>query len=67
MDKLSDLYKHYDVEDESLRKKKTELSNNLDETLIRGNVSSDVLLLMKEMVDGLKPVITMEDYIDDLG
>ena len=67
MEKISNLYRETIVEDNDiLCKKKIELSGVIDETIERGNVSSDVLLMMKDMLAGLKPVTSMEDYIDDL-
>ena len=67
MEKISDLYIKTVVEDgDILSKTKIELSDSIDETIERGNVSSDVLIMMKDMIAGLKPVTSMEDYLDDL-
>jgi len=69
MDTLGDLHKSFKKEDkefnESLHKKKVELSHCIDKTIERGNVDQDVLNMMKEMLLNLKPVNTMEEFIDD--
>lgn len=65
MDKISDLFKTDSVVSDSLDKKKEEISTCIDEAIGLGSVDQDVLLLMKEMLVNSKPIVSMEDYLDE--
>ena len=44
---------------------KEQLNSNIDLALKRGNADKETLEIMKELLDICKPIITMEDYMEE--
>lgn len=47
------------------QKQKSDLLENITETMEQGNVDKQVLEIMKELLDGVKVKNSMEEYFDE--
>ena len=63
MTKLGDLFTE-GVKDDKWDKTKNKFNTSIDELLAKNSLHSEVLLIMKELLQISKPV-TMESYLED--
>ena len=48
-----------------IEQKKVEVAHDIDTALDNGEGPEDILIVMKEMLEHLKPAKSMLDYVDD--